>query len=138
MKVKLIHPNAKPPRKPKDGDAGHDLFCCEQVFIPAKTRACVSTGVCLEIPNGVVGLIWPRSGYAVEFGLDTLAGVVDSSYRGEVKVLLYNTGDKDILLEAGAKIAQMLFQNYLTYNFDIVECLDETERGANGFGSSGQ
>lgn len=137
MKIKLLNPNAKTPKSPKLGDAGHDLFSCEAVLVPAFDRVSVNTGVSLEIPEGVVGLIWPRSGYAKDFGLDVLAGVIDSSYRGEVKVILHNTGDQDVYLESGAKVAQILFQEYLTYEFETVECLEETDRGESGFGSTG-
>ena len=137
MKVKLFCENAKVPRTPKHGDAGHDLFSCESVLIPAFDRAVVRTGIALEIPSGMVGLIWPRSGYANDFGLDVLAGVIDESYRGEIKVILFNSGDKDVYLESGAKIAQILFQDYFTYEFETVESLESTDRGQDGFGSTG-
>lgn len=137
MKVKLLNENAKLPRTPKDGDAGHDLFSCEGVLIPAFDRSVVSTGIALEIPVGMVGLIWPRSGYANDFGLDVLAGVIDESYRGEIKVILFNSGDRDVYLESGSKIAQILFQDYFTYKFEVVESLEDTDRGQDGFGSTG-
>jgi len=137
MKVKLLCENAKPPRTPKNGDAGHDLFACEGAMIPAFDRAVVNTGIALEIPSGMVGLIWPRSGYANDFGLDVLAGVIDESYRGEIKVILFNSGDQDVYLESGSKIAQILFQDYFTYEFEVVESLEDTDRGQDGFGSTG-
>ena len=137
MKAKLLNENAKMPRSPKEGDAGHDLFSCEPVMIPAFDRAVISTGISLEIPYGIVGLIWPRSGYAKDFGLDVLAGVIDSSYRGEVKVILHNTSDMDVYLEAGSKVAQIIFQEYLSFDFEEVESLEETDRDESGFGSTG-
>lgn len=138
MKIELLCNEAKPPRTPKSGDAGHDLFSCTSVLIPSLGRAVVNTGVALEIPEGVVGLIWPRSGYANDFGLDVLAGVVDSSYRGEIKVILFNSGDKDVYLEEGCKIAQIIFQPYLTFEFETVQSLCKTDRGSSGFGSTGK
>lgn len=138
MKIKLLTSNAKVPKTPKEGDAGHDLFSSHSVIIPALGRAVVNTGIALEIPPGMVGLIWPRSGYAHDFGLDVLAGVIDESYRGEIKVILFNSGDKDVYLEEGCKIAQILFQDYFTYKFEVVESLEDTNRGNNGFGSTGQ
>lgn len=137
MKVKLLCENAKVPRTPKVGDAGHDLFSCQGVLIPAFDRVVVPTGIAIEIPPGMVGLIWPRSGYANDFGLDVLAGVIDESYRGEIKVILFNSGDRDVYLESGSKIAQILFQDYFTYEFEVVESLENSDRGESGFGSTG-
>lgn len=137
MKVKLLCENAKVPRTPKVGDAGHDLFSCQGILIPAFDRAVVPTGIAIEIPPGMVGLIWPRSGYANDFGLDVLAGVIDESYRGEIKVILFNSGDRDVYLESGSKIAQILFQDYFTYEFEVVESLENSDRGESGFGSTG-
>lgn len=136
MKITLEQ-GAKPPRKPATGDAGHDLFSRIGVLIPPFERSVIPTGVCMEIPSGVVGLIWPRSGLASLMGVDVLGGVIDSSYRGEIKVILFNSSDKDIYLESGSKIAQIIFQEYLQYDFEVVESLTETKRGDSGFGSTG-
>lgn len=136
MKVTLAT-GAKAPRKPANGDAGHDLFSSVDILIPPFERATVPTGVSMEIPSGVVGLIWPRSGLAATMGVDVFGGVIDSSYRGEIKVILFNSTDKDIYLTAGSKIAQIIFQEYLTYDFEVVESLTETDRGTSGFGSTG-
>lgn len=136
MKI-VLKEGAKAPRKPNDGDAGHDLFSSESVLIPAFERASIPTGVSMEIPSGVVGLIWPRSGLAKLMGIDVLGGVIDSSYRGEIQVILFNSTDQDIYLDKGSKIAQIIFQEYLTYDFETVESLEETSRGESGFGSTG-
>ena len=105
-----------------------------------KQRVPVYTGLYLETPEGVVGLIWPRSGLSAKHGIDVLAGVIDSSYRGEIIVCLLNTGDDAIKFNAGDRIAQILFQEHKTYDnvkVDSLEDLTKTERSDKGFGSSG-
>jgi dUTP pyrophosphatase len=84
----------------------------------------------------MVGLIWPRSGLSTRLGIDVLAGVIDSGYTGEIKVCLLNTSEDPVLLEAGSKIAQIIFQEHLTFDFQEVESLSSTDRGEKGFGSS--
>jgi dUTP pyrophosphatase len=100
-------------------------------------RAAVGTGLALELPPGTVGLVWPRSGLAVRHGVDTLAGVVDSDYRGEVKVVLINHGREPFHVSAGDRIAQLLVQRVEQVDFVTESDLTATERGAGGFGSTG-
>ncbi len=120
------------------GAAGADLRASEAVHIAAGARAAVPTALRLQIPPGHAGLVWPRSGLAVRHGIDTLAGVVDSDYRGEVRVVLVNHGDKPFRVEKGDRIAQLLVQKVERAAFAAVASIDETDRGEGGFGSSGR
>jgi dUTP pyrophosphatase len=120
------------------GAAGADLRASGAVEIPPGGRAAVPTAVRLQIPPGHVGLVWPRSGLAVRHGIDTLAGVIDSDYRGEVRVVLVNHGDAPFRIAAGDRVAQLLVQRVERAGFAAVPALDETDRGANGFGSTGR
>lgn len=128
--------DVKLPRKDK-GNNGWDLSSVEDVTLHPGERALVNTGLVCNFPDGIYGLIWPRSGLAVKSGLDILAGLIDSSYRGEIKVALINHSDFPINLPAGSKIAQMIIQREVEVEFDFVNTLDATSRGDNGFGSSG-
>ena len=120
------------------GDAGADITASEKIAIPPRERTLVSTGVRLEIPEGYVGLIWPRSGLAVKKGIDCGAGVIDSHYRGEVKVLLFNHSDNEFQIEPGDRIAQILIQKFERVEFHPVDQLNETARSDAGFGSTGK
>ena len=120
------------------GDAGADITASEKIAIPPRERTLVSTGVRLEIPEGYVGLIWPRSGLAVKKGIDCGAGVIDSHYRGEVKVLLFYHSDNEIQNEPGDRIAQILIQKVERVEFHLVDQLNETARSDAGFGSTGK
>ena len=120
------------------GDAGADITSSEKIAIPPRERTLVSTGVRLEIPEGYVGLIWPRSGLAVKKGIDCGAGVIDSHYRGEVKVLLFNHSDNEFQIEPGDRIAQILIQKVERVEFHLVDQLNETARSDAGFGSTGK
>jgi len=120
------------------GAAGADLRACEAVVIAPGARAAVATGVRLELPPGHVGLVWPRSGLAVRHGIDTLAGVIDSDYRGEVKVVLVNHGEEPFAIAPGDRIAQLLVQAVERARFVAAEQVAATERGSGGFGSTGR
>jgi len=108
------------------------------VEIPPGARAAVPTGVRLQIPPGHVGLVWPRSGLAVRHGIDTLAGVIDSDYRGEVRVVLVNHGEAPFRVAPGDRVAQLLIQRVERAAFVAVPTIDETHRGRGGFGSTGR
>lgn len=137
IKIKRIHKNAKLPAYSHPGDAGLDLFSCEDsVLKPGEVRP-VLTGIRMAIPSGYVGLIWDKSGISLQ-GLHRLAGVVDSSYRGEVKVVMINLSDGPFVIEKGRKIAQMLIQPIQSVNVIEVEELENTSRGESGFGSTGK
>ena len=122
-----------------DGAAGADLRASEPVTLPPGGRAAVPTGLVLELPPGVVGLVWPRSGLAVRHGIDTLAGVIDGDYRGEVRVVLVNHGQEPFHVAAGDRIAQLLVQPVERVRFAPAEGpLAATVRGQGGFGSTGR
>ncbi len=118
------------------GDAGADLCSSVNAMIPARGKALVPTGICISLPEGHVGLVWPRSGLAVKHGLDCGAGVIDSQYRGEIKVLLFNHSDVDHPINKGDRIAQVLIQKIERVAFVQVDALSATARGDNGFGST--
>jgi dUTP pyrophosphatase len=121
------------------GDAGADLVANQAAVVPAKGRILVKTGLKLALPMGYVGLVHPRSGLALKHGITVLntPGTIDSGYRGEVGVILYNSTDSDFEVQIGDRIAQLVIQKYETGVFNIVESLDETSRGDGGFGSTG-
>jgi dUTP pyrophosphatase len=118
--------------------AGADLFAAEEISLAPGERQLVPTGLHVAIPAGHVGLIWPRSGLAFRNGIDTMAGVIDSDYRGEVRVLLINHGVDDFLIRPGDRIAQLLIQKVEAAEFVRVEVLPDSERGTGGFGSTGR
>ena len=119
------------------GDAGADLCSAVDTVIPARGKMLVATGIRLALPEGHVGLIWPRSGMAVKHGIDCGAGVIDSQYRGEIKVLLFNHSDGEHFIKKGDRIAQLLVQKVETVEFLPVDDLDTTDRAGSGFGSTG-
>ncbi len=125
------------PRYSHPGDAGADLRSAVDITVPAQGRELVATGIRLALPEGHVGLVWPRSGLAVKHGLDCGAGVIDSQYRGEVKVLLFNHSTVDHAISKGDRIAQLLIQKVETVEFFAVDDLEDTARGEGGFGSTG-
>ena len=92
----------------------------------------------MEIPDGYVGLVWDKSGLASKHGIKTMAGVIDSTYRGEISIVLINLGSEDYLVEKNTKIAQILIQKIEQVEIEEVEDLENTERGDRGFGSSGK
>ena len=100
-------------------------------------RRLVSTSISLAIPEGHVGLVWPRSGLSIKKGIDVFAGVIDSGYRGEVKVCLFNSGATAFDIDEGDRIAQILIQKISDCKMVGVESLDGSDRGDGGFGSSG-
>ena len=138
VKVKLIDVLSHAPTKSHDTDAGFDLYSIIDIIIEPKQRKTVNTGIALEMPDNLAGLIWPRSGLSVKHGIDVLAGVVDSGYRGEIMVCLYNTSDDDVTIRAGDRIAQMIFQEVPYVVMEVHESLGSSQRGSNGFGSTKQ
>src|SRR5215212_3287801 len=140
LEVRLLHPDAVPPARTRSGDAGYDLRATERVTIPQDGRRLVGTGVAVALPEGVAGLVTPRSGLAIEHGLTLLnaPGLVDPNYRGEIKVILHNTSERRYTVEIGDRIAQLLLVPYWTPELQVVDGLTTTERGADGFGSSGR
>lgn len=139
IKVKRIREHALPlPGRASYGAAGFDLMTADGVTVYPSHRAIISTGFAWAIPDGYVGMIRPRSGLAVKHGIDALAGVIDSDYRGEVKAVLINHGERAVDFQQGDRIAQMVIQPVVTLEACEVAELADTERGGGGFGSTGQ
>ena len=143
VKVKLLRALAKLPERSNSSDAGADLFSAVDVMVPAGKRVFVATGIAVQAVNKSANgfssyfRIAPRSGLALKNGIDVLAGVVDSSYTGEILVGLLNTSDSDFEIKAGMKIAQLIREVIILDSFIAVDSLEETDRGSKGFGSSG-
>lgn len=137
IKIHLSSETAIMPRLGTEGAAGYDLFSDEEDFqLMPRDRVAVPTGVTLEMWPSVVGIIKPRSGLAVKNGIEVLAGVIDSDYRGEVKVVLINLGGDPVVIKRGQAIAQILFMPVL-HGVTLGDGnLSETARGGDGFGST--
>jgi dUTP pyrophosphatase len=138
VRVKKLRADARLPLRAAEFDAGADLCCLEAFTLAPGERRLVPTGLALEIPPGHYGRVAPRSGLAVRHGIHTLAGVVDSSYRGELQALLINLGAELVSFEPGARIAQLIIERIAVCDFLWSEELSETERGAGSFGSTGR
>jgi len=139
FKVKTINCNARIPFKSYPGSAGYDIFSIDSVTIAPGSRLLVRTGISLEVPEYYYIRIAPRSGLSVR-GIDVGAGVIDSSYRGEVKVLLINNSKEFYNVQEGDRIAQLIMERCGNADITVLEYYDElsmSERGQNGFGSSG-
>lgn len=138
LKIKKIHPDAKLPKYATEGDAGMDLFATEEKILGPGDFWAVPVGFALEIPKGYAGLIWDKSGLSINHGLKILGGVIDSGYRGEVKVGIINLSNSEYKIEKGHKVAQMIVQKIEHVEIIEVENLSETKRGEEGFGSTGK
>lgn len=138
-----IHPDARTPTRGSAGAAGFDLYSVDDVWIPGNGGSIiVPTGICVDIPPEYYGRIAPRSGLAAKNGIDVLAGVVDSDYRGEVRVILINHGKEgDFHVNKGDRIAQLIFERIGIPANGLEEVSHEqltaTDRGEAGFGSTG-
>lgn len=142
IKVKKLKPGATVPTMGSKFAAGADLYSAEDADVvigPNETKF-IGTGLAMEIPEGYVGLVYARSGLACKRGLAPAnkVGVVDSDYRGEIKVALHNHGKEAQTVEKGERIAQMVIAPYLSVNYEEADELSETERGEGGFGSTGR
>lgn len=151
-----LYPEAQAPSQANCSDAGYDLFSTEYVTLEPFQRKLVSTGICLEIPQGFYGRIAPRSGLACKKGIDVMAGVIDSGYRGEIKVLLINLNFEGynlrpstfeamfgsanrIDIKPGDRIAQLIIEKcHTNVKWNEMKTLEDSQRGEGGFGSSGE
>ena len=142
IKIKKLRENARIPTRGSSAAAGYDLYACleESVTIPPHTTAMIGTGLSIAVPEGYFGAVFARSGLAAKQSLRpaNCVGVCDSDYRGEYIVALHNDGETERFIENGERIAQLVVIPYLSVEFDEVSELDETERGAGGFGSTGK
>lgn len=136
--VKRLHPDAILPTRAHKTDAGMDLYALEEVEIPSQQRAIIRTGIAVAIPAGYVALFWDRSGLAARSGITTLAGVVDAGYRGEWRVVLFNTTAVAHTLQKGERVAQVLIQPVELPTWkEVDELPGVAERNRRGFGSTG-
>lgn len=138
ISYQLLNNQAVLPSRNHSEDAGIDLHAVSDIDINPLTRVLIKTGLAIEIPEGFYGRIAPRSGLALKYGIDVLAGVVDSSYRGEIGVILFNTDQyKPYSIKAGDRVAQLIIERHYNFPWICRSSLKDTNRSNNGFGSSG-
>lgn len=143
MKVKIVNQSSWPvPTYATEKSAGMDLKAniTEPVTLEPLERAMIPTGLFIALPDGTEAQVRPRSGLAAKHGISVLnsPGTIDADYRGEIKVILVNLSNEAFVINPGERIAQMVIARYEKVEWDEVELLDETERGAGGFGSTGR
>ncbi len=142
VNVKKLNPNATLPTSGSEKAAGYDLYACIDgaVTIAPHTTAKIGTGLAIAVPDGYFGAIFARSGLATKQGLRpaNCVGVCDSDYRGEYIVAIHNDSPEERVIENGDRIAQLVVMPYLAVSFTETDELDETKRGAGGFGSTGK
>ncbi len=142
VNVKKLKETATLPTSGSEKAAGYDLYACleESVTVAPHTTAKIGTGLAIAVPDGYFGAIFARSGLATKQGLRpaNCVGVCDSDYRGEYIIALHNDSDEERVIENGDRIAQLVVMPYLAVSFTETDELDETERGAGGFGSTGK
>lgn len=137
--VRRLREEAVLPGQAYDGDAGFDLAACDEIRLRPGERAVVSTGIAVEIPDGYAGFVQPRSGLAARHGIAIVnsPGLIDSGYRGEIRVVLLNTDLRDdFLVERGTRVAQLVIAPVAVVRLIEVDELATSERGSRGFGSS--
>jgi len=135
VKIKLLNSNAKIPTYGNEYSAGFDIYSSEDSIIYPRETKMICTGISVEIPEGKVCFIWDRSGMGSK-GIHKFAGVIDSDYRGEFKIILHNSTSQPFKIKKGDRIAQGVIQDYYQANF-IESELSETLRGEGSFGSTG-
>jgi dUTP pyrophosphatase len=139
LPIRRLRDDAVVPGRAYDGDAGLDLAACERIELRPGERATVGTGLAVAIPDGYAGFVQPRSGLAARNGITIVntPGLVDSGYRGEVKVVLLNTDAREMfVVEPGMRIAQLVVMELPSVDPIEVDELPQSERGVRGFGSS--
>jgi len=137
VQVKLLDPQAKLPTRGSAKAAGHDLYANEERIIPTRGQEVVVIGIAITPPKGTYGRIAPRNGMAVKHQIAVNAGVIDSDYTGEIKVVLANMSDQDNCIQKGDRIAQLITEKIVESDCYEVQALGETKRGQRGFGSMG-
>ena len=137
IKIKKTSKEAIIPKHAHAGDAGLDLYSIETTKLNPGEKKIIKTGLIMEIPEGYVGLIWDRSGMAAKHSLHTLAGVIDSNFRGELGIVIINLSQEVKEINTSERIAQILIQPVETIEFQEIDSHSETSRGDGGFGSTG-
>ncbi|EHL03386.1 putative Deoxyuridine 5'-triphosphate nucleotidohydrolase [Glarea lozoyensis 74030] len=135
--IKKLSDKAKLPTRGSAFAAGYDIYAAKDTAVPARGKVLVDTDISMAVPAGTYGRIAPRSGLASKHMIDTGAGVIDADYRGQVKVLLFNHGEKDFEVKEGDRVAQLVLERIYTPEVVEVQELEESVRGAGGFGSTG-
>ena len=137
--IKKLCYDAIVPTRGSDHSVGYDLYSSEDTIVPCQAgRALVGTGIAVVLPSGVYGRVAPRSGLGVKHCIDVGAGVIDPDYTGEIKVVLFNHGEKDFEIKKGDRIAQLVLERCETPPIEEINIVEETDRGESGFGSTGQ
>ena len=137
FQVKKLVTHAVIPKRATEGSAGLDISSSVDITIPSHKWFAVPTGISIMVPKECYARLAPRSGLAFKYGIQVGAGVIDSDYTGEIKVILFNHGENDFTIKTGDRIAQLIFEKIFTDDLQEVEELVKTERGAGGFGSTG-
>lgn len=137
ISVRLLSDDASLPCKKTDGAAGYDISASNNGYVYKNSKTVIGTGVVIEIPKGYYGRIAPRSGLAMRHNLDVLAGVIDSDYRGEIKIMLFNHSDKDFEYSTGDRIAQLIIEKIGDFDLHENYVVNYTLRGERAFGSTG-
>ena len=135
--VKKLCIDAIVPTRGSNGSVGYDLYSSMDCTLCTSERALISTGIAIVLPPGVYGRVAPRSGLAVKHGIQVGAGVIDPDYTGEVKVVLFNHGYNDFKVKKGERIAQLILERCETPPIEEISDVEETGRGSDGFGSTG-
>ncbi|XP_068954090.1 deoxyuridine 5'-triphosphate nucleotidohydrolase, mitochondrial isoform X2 [Petaurus breviceps papuanus] len=138
LRFARLSEHATPPSKGSARAAGYDLYSAYDYTIPAMEKAIVKTDIQISLPSGCYGRVAPRSGLAAKHFIDVGAGVIDEDYRGNVGVVLFNFGKETFEVKKGDRIAQLICERVFYPELEEVQGLDDTERGAGGFGSTGQ
>lgn len=132
-----LHPDAIIPFPSKEGDVASDLKAIEDLVIPANGHKLVRTGLAIQLPRGWRAMVKSRSGLSLKHGIEAGAGVIDNGYRGELGVIIHNHHEDPFFVSKGDRIAQLTIEPYFLPIWDERETLDSTERGSNGWGSTG-
>jgi len=140
LKIVRLSESVPVPKYALSGDAGFDLYVGERIELLPMQRAAINTGYKMEIPEGCTGIIYEKSGLSFKHGIITYGNVIDSGYRGEVRVGVMNLGSEPYIFEQGHKVAQMIIHSYEQVSFEEGEegDLSESDRGSRGFGSTGK
>ena len=137
FQVKKIVSHAIIPTRATEGSAGLDISSSVDAIVPSRKWLAVPTGISIAVPRYCYARIAPRSGLTFKYGIQVGAGVIDSDYTGEIKVILFNHGENDFIIKTGDRIAQLIFEKIVINELQEVEELVQTDRGSGGFGSTG-
>jgi deoxyuridine 5'-triphosphate nucleotidohydrolase len=137
LRVQLLSPFGKAPVRASASAAGYDLCAAYDGSVPKRGKALLKTDIAIAVPHGTYGRVAPRSGLTLKNGIDVGAGVIDEDYRGNVGVILFNHSDEDFSVKAGDRIAQLILEKIEVAEVNVCETLEDTARGAGGFGSTG-